>query len=609
MNTMSSFRQRATRVGAYALAALMISAGITSCGKKGGESGSKDNEAAGDPVTGDWVIVHALSDAESLNLITATDATSQELHGYMYETLTSTDPYTLETIPWIADSVGKISEDRLSYEFRLRKDAKFNDGKPVTGEDFIFYLKCIKNPLIENAAPLRGYYSRVDRLELINGDKYHLRAVMNEPYYLGEQFIGGMYAFPKHIWDPQNISDKFTFEELNKNDPNKNPAIQQMADIIEDVQKNFDKKYLIGSGSYQFDEFRRNERISLVRSPNYWNKAHKYGAAYPDKIVYRTINDPNAAVAALKSGEIDFQPVMEKVNFNQERNKLPEYKLKPAIYDYPAYSYIGYNEQKPIFKDKLVRQALSRALDRESIIKTIYFGMARPVQSPLFYKRPECDTTLPIIKYNLDEAKKLLTQAGWSDSDGDGIIDKVIDGKKTDLRFKILLNSGNKRREQTALIFVDALKKLGIDAGTTSLEWATFLQRTRDGDFDAFVGGWAMSVLEGDMYQIWHSKSAEQGGSNHIHYANPQVDQLIETIRGEFDYNKRKEMLKQIQQIIHDDQPVTFLVSEKLTGAYSDRYQNVEFIAPRPCYNASWWWVPKSAQKYKSTAPTTASAN
>jgi peptide/nickel transport system substrate-binding protein len=222
-----------------------------------------------------------------------------------------------------------------------------------------------------------------------------------------------------------------------------------------------------------------------------------------------------------------------------------------------------------------------------------------PSQSPIELRRPEYDSTIPIIKYDLEAAKQLLTQAGWSDSDGDGILDKVIDGKKTKFDFKILLNSGNKRRESMALIFVQALKKIGINASTSTIDWALFLNRTRDGDYDAYIGGWAGNVTEGDMYQIWHSKSAERGGSNYVKFRNQRVDQLIEQIRGEFDFAKRKAMYKEIQQVINDEQPYNFLVTEKLTGGYHERFQNAQFYAPRPCYNPAWWWVPQGMQKYE----------
>lgn len=536
----------------------------------------------------DKVVIHAGSDPETLNLITATDVTAQELHGFMYETLTSTDPFTLGTIPWIAESLATVSSDKRSYTFRLRTDATFSDGKPVTGEDFIFYLKCIKNPYIVNAAPVRGYYSRVERIELIDGDKYRIRAVMSEPYYLGEQFIGGLYAFPKHIWDPKNLSDRITFDELNRNDPNRNPAIKQLADIIQDERKSFDKKFLVGSGSYMLERFEPSERIVLVRNERYWNKEHRYGASLPKRLEWRSSYEENV-IAALQNGRLDMLPIIEKSTFEEIKEELADYGLKPGFYDYPAYSYIGYNQRNPIFQDRRVRRALSHAVNIDSMIHTVFYGLATPVRSPILNRRPEFDSTLPAIPYDLDVARKLLTEAGWSDSNNDGILDKMIKGKLRDFRFTILIIDGNARRLRIASIFAEALHELGIGTEVIMQDWPTFLQRTRDGEYDAFVGGWATSVLEGDLYQIWHSESAREGGSNHVGYKNREVDKLIEKIRGEFDFEKRKEMYQRVQRIIYEDQPYTFLVSEKQICIYSNRFDNVEFFAPRPCYNPAWW--------------------
>lgn len=580
------------------LAALLTSIVATACGgSSDGDRGDGRTErasAGGTPEKGDWVFIWNMSDPQTLNYLTSTDAVAQEIHGYMYESLTTTDWEAAEPIPWIADSLPRISDDKLSYEFSIRKEAKFADGTPVTGEDFIFFLKALKNPYITNAAPLRSYYTRVDRAELIDNDPYRLRVVMSEPYYLGHQYAGGLLAMPKHIWDPENLSDKVTFEELNNADPNKNPAIQQLADAIQDVNKGMSAEHLIGSGLYKFDKWVRNDRVELVRNENYWNSDHKWGKAYPDRLIWKTINDANAAVAALKSGNLDFYSNIEKVLYVREKPRFAQNNIQPAEYDYPSYAYIGYNQGREMFADKRVRNALAHALNRQEIIKSIYFGYARPIESPIGYRRPEADTTLPIIQYDLAKAKQLLAEAGWTDSNGDGILDK--DGKP--FRFTILLNSGNKRRESIAIVFINELKKIGIDASTQSLDWALFLDRTRDGEYDAYIGGWAMNVQEGDMYQIWHSESAENGGSNYVKFKNDRVDALIEGIRSEFDYEKRKEMYKQIQQIIYEEQPYNFLVTEKYTGGVADRFENVNFYAPRPCYFAGEWWVPRGRQKY-----------
>lgn len=586
------------------LALLVVAAfsiALTSCGEQHGTTGGTAVvDTSGGPVTGDWVVIHSLSDPETLNLITASDAQASELQAYIYETLVTTDPVTLKYIPWIADSLPTISADNKVYEFHLRKEAHFSDGKPITGEDFIFYLKTIKNPLIEKAASIAGYYSRVDSAYLIDGDPYRLRVVMHEPYYLGEQFAGGLYAFPKHIWDPKNLSDNCSFKEFNAGDTT-NPATGQYASAIEEVERGMSKQYLVGSGPYVFREWRRNDRVVLERNPNFWNPKSSLGKAYPERLMWRTVTDYNPALVALRAGELDVMPKMEKVQYIRTKAIFPNIGLTPTEYDYPAYVYIGYNGSRSIFRDAAVRRAISHAINRDAIVEKIYFGMARPVQSPIFYKRPECDTTLPIIKYDLAVAAKMLDEAGWKDSDGDGMRDKVLDGKKTTFRFSIMLNQGNQARQQMAILLVSELKRIGIDASTETLDWSTYLKRLDGGEFDAYIGGWVMGVVEGDMYQIWHSKSAETGGSNRVQFKNPEVDKLIETIRGEFDFIKRLDLYRQIQRVINDEQPYNFLVSEIVTGAYSNRFRGVSWFPVAPCYNPGWWWTPVGAQRYRST--------
>jgi ABC-type transport system substrate-binding protein len=152
-----------------------------------------------------------------------------------------------------------------------------------------------------------------------------------------------------------------------------------------------------------------------------------------------------------------------------------------------------------------------------------------------------------------------------------------------------------------AVIFSDALAKIGVAANLSTLEWSVFLERLDGHDFDACMAGWAQPVTEGDMYQLWHSASSVVGGSNYCSFKNDRVDELIEKIRGEFDYEKRVPMYQEIQSIINREQPYNFLVAEERVGGVQERFRNVYFFAPRPCYNAGWWWVPKDQQKYTTS--------
>jgi peptide/nickel transport system substrate-binding protein len=205
------------------------------------------------------------------------------------------------------------------------------------------------------------------------------------------------------------------------------------------------------------------------------------------------------------------------------------------------------------------------------------------------------------VSYPFDPKKAMerLAEAGWKDTDGDGILDKVIDGKRIPFRFEIKINSGNAVRKSVALVLVDELKKHGIAASVRELDWTIFLNDVKNHDFDAVVLGWSMQTTEPDAYQVWHSSQAANKGSNAISYKNPRVDQILEQYRREFDPKKRIALYKEFQEILHDEQPYTFLHVRKTVSALHRRFQGVEVFPDglRPID----WWVPASSQKYVNT--------
>lgn len=582
----------------YALLTFFLLAFVSSgCRRNSPESNGKPdtNEA---PSQGDWVVQHLSADAENLNPSVSSDASSSEIFRYLYEKLAEIDPVTLVRKPIIAESLPNDTGNHLQYDFTIKKEAVFSDGKPITADDFIFYLKTLKNPALAEAEPHRGYLTDVYSAEKIDNDPKKIRFKMKKANCLAVQSITDqLYAVPKHIWDINNLSDKITWEMLDK--PNlKNPDLMAFAELMKDATKNSDPKFIVGSGMYKLQELKRNERVVFERNENFWQKGNPDFLAYPDRLVFRTISDYNAALSALKGGELDFISTMPKVLYTKSKPSFPPVKIEPCEYDYPSYDYIGYNAENPIFTDKNVRKALSYAVDRDEIISKIYFGMAKKVQTPLYYKSKESNPNIPLIEFNLDSTKAILSRAGWADSDGDGILDKVLNGKKTPFKFDICLNADNTSRNQVALIFIDALSKLGIKATVTGLEWSILLKRLKNHEYDATVSGWATDVFENDQYQLWHSSSAAKGGSNYISFKNKRADELIIKMRTEFDYAKRTAMNHEFQQIINDEQPCTFLISALRTGARSNRFNNVTYFSDRPGYSIANWWVASSSRRY-----------
>jgi len=545
------------------------------------------------PVTGDWLLAHILSDPEQLNPLTSNDAGATAILGYVVQSLLTRDPRSLELKPLLAEARPVISADKLTYTFKIRRDAHFQDGRKLTGEDVLFSIKAIKCPLV-NAPFARVYYESVIDAQLI--DEYTIRFAIKEPYFLNETMLGGIDVLPRHYYDPQNLLKDATIKDLN-GDPAK------LADNVKRFADQFNKNYSrnpMGSGPYKFHAWKTGQEVELVRDAKYWGIGKPdVDQAYLDRHKYRVINNIDAALTSLKSGALDsmsLQPLQHMQQTGTERFKQDFDKHE---YFSPNYTYLGWNNDHPIFQDKRVRKAMTYLANRKQMVKTILFNLGQVIDGPIYFHRPEYDKTLVSIPYDPKKALELLSEAGWKDSDGDGVLDKSVDGKKVPFRFEIKFNSGNATRKSVALTMQDELKKHGIAVTVRELDWTVFLSEIKERRFDAMILGWSMSVTEPDAYQVWHSSQAANKGSNHIGYKNPRVDKILEDYRREFDAKKRVELYREFQKILQDEQPYTFLFTPKSISAVSRRFRGVE-VLPIGGLRPLDWWVPAGAQKYSS---------
>ncbi|MBC8198169.1 MAG: hypothetical protein H8E60_09815 [Candidatus Marinimicrobia bacterium] len=556
---------------------------------------------------GDWIIVHELGDPDKLHPIVSTGASSTYIESMIFQTLMETDNETLELVPVLADGLPEISEDRLSYTYKIRKDAYFSDGTPITGEAFIFSLKAIKNPF-SDSAPSRNYYKDVQKAELVNGDPYKIKFTCSDVYFKHDLFIGGnLYAYPKHIYDPNGYMDEHTFSELDELllnseekdaiEFNKTPAFL-FAEYFNSTEVG---RNPIGSGPYLFKSWVTDDRITLERDHDYWGDkvAGKEKVNYVEKLIYKSVKEFSVALTGLKKGEIDMvRSLTPDLFYNQTNSKKFTENYNKETFYYPSYTYLGWNNAHPIFKDKMVRRAMTHLCNRKQIIESVYYNDGQIAKSSVYFKRPEFNDGIEPYSFNPEIARNLLKESGWADTDNDGILDKIIDGKRTKFKFRFLTNVGNEKRKQVGLIMVEEMRKVGIDADLQTMEWSVFLNNVRDHKFDAIILGWAMPITDSDPYQIWHSSQAENRGSNSISFKNERVDELIEKNRKEFDSKVRKKYMLEFQEILHEEQPYTFVVVPKSNISYHKRFRGIEIYPFRPGYDLREWWVPKTLQKY-----------
>jgi ABC-type transport system substrate-binding protein len=558
---------------------------------------SGDNAAGGS--TKNHVIWSTISDIQRLNPYISTDAHASYVQGEIWEPLNFSDPRTLEPSAGLA-SLPVISEDHSTFTYTMDPRAKWSDGKPVTSADVIYSFKTAMNPRVINSQQLRGYLLDIDSVYNPGGDAGKVEFRLKKTYYNTDRVLGQGYVLilPKHVLDPKNISDKISWKELHNNASN-DAAIKEYAEWFESAELARDPKFQIGSGAYIFTNWITNDRLILKKNPNYWAKDMKWREAYPDELIFKTISDQNAAFTALKSQDVDLIDGMTPEQYDQLDPSKNKGLRKDTVY-YNNYSFIAWNPLRPMFRDVATRRALTALIDRPSIIQHVLKGQAKMVEGPVPFTQPNVNPNLKQIGFNVDSGKRMLTEAGWSDTDGDGILDKVIDGKKTPFKFVFLTNAGNDTRKQILLVISEQLRKVGIDAQVSAIEWSVFLENTRQKSYDACYSAWAGNPTEDELYQLWHSSQASNKGSNFYSYKNPEADRLMENIRTEFDKDKRYQMHFQLQEMILKDQPLTFLFSSPARIGMVDRFDNVEFFRGRPGFDPRYFIV-RGANVQKQT--------
>lgn len=593
----------------FTAALLLIALLVSSCTRKQvtqNQNKDKDTTLAAidtnGAVIGDWVIQRELADPQKLNPITVQDAIGQEYSLYIFEKLLfAADRTTMDPIPWLAEGLPDISADHLIYTFKLKKNVNFSNGKPLTGDDVIFSFKAMKNPLVDDAA-LRNYYESLKKVELVDGDKYTIRFSLSKPYFKAMLVLGDLQIMSKEVVDADGLTDKYTWEECaDINAAQKNASLKKFAEFFNSEEMNRNPKLLIGSGPYIFDKWETAQYVQIIRNNAYWNRSGNFGMAYPSKLILKVIQDESAAVVAAKNKEIDLMYMMKPVDYVKTLGNAEQFDMRKADPTEPRFDYIGYNMKNPLFSDVKVRWALAYLLDRKTIIEKIHFGMAVPIQGPVYFQdKKHYNPDLPEIPFDPVKAKQMLSEAGWKDSDGDGVLDKMIDGKKIDFKFTYLLNT-NESRKMAVLVLIDELKKAGIQAEVQTLEWSVYLDKTKKHEFDATMGAWILSDYPPDEYQIFHSSQSKGEGSNFISYKNDEADKIMEQYRQEFDEAKRIELIRKLQKIFYDDQVYTFTWTPKAKYVYGARFKNVRWYpTPLTSYQLTEWWVPKANQKFNT---------
>lgn len=523
------------------------------------EHGNRDWDASYPPESGGTMINAMNGEPSGLIAMLAGESAASAIASNIFNTLLKYDK-NIEIEGELAQS-WQVSPDQKTITFTLKPGMKWADGAPLTSADVLFTWKVVTD---ENTrTPYGADYKLVKRAEA--PDPLTFRVTYEQPYAPALDSWAGLQILPEHLLKGQDINTTA-----------------------------FARKP-VGSHYYQLDEWKHGERISLKRNPN-----ATQGTARIDHLVSRFIPDPASQFLELMADNIDIM----NLNTIQYARILParkELSSKVALYKElgNAYTYLGFNLKRKPFDDKRVRQAINYAIDKQELIDGVLLGLGEPIASP--YK-PGTRWTNPNLRpypHDIAKARQLLKEAGFADTDGDGILDK--DGQP--FSFEILTNQ-NPERVKSATFIQRQLKQLGIETSIRQLEWASFIGRyIKTGDFQAVVLGWGLGY-EPDQFNIWHSSQQEPGQFNFIGYNNPKVDELLERGRLELDPDKRMTIYHTFAEELLEDSPIVYLFAGYGLPAIHKRVKGIDNPAPPAGigHNSDDWYIPAPLRRNEISA-------
>jgi peptide/nickel transport system substrate-binding protein len=498
-------------------------------------------------------VVGITADLESVNELTAfTTAVSNHYLFRMFLHLVEEAPDFLDRPPTFEPKLAERwewSDDHLALTFHLRDDVVWTDGTPVTAEDVRWTWQAQVHPDVA----WEGDYAKRGIRDVEVLDPHTVRFHFTQVYPAQLLHANEGVILPKHAWS------QLPFSQWRQ-------SARWFAD------------HLVTNGPFRLESWKPGQELVLGRNERYYEE----GLPKLDRVVFRVVPDQSSLLTQLLSGELDFVSGISPED-------APEVESAPhlELVDYWSIGFIffAWNNRTPYFEDVRVRQALTLALDRFSMVDGLWGPFARVGVSPIISTVWAHNSSLEPWPYNPARARELLAEAGWKDTDGDGLLDR--NGRP--FRFEMLVHSGNRQRQDAVVMAQEQLRPLGIQLQVKLLDFNAFVAEITAGTYDACIAGLNMGT-DLELRYLLHTSEIDSG-LNYAHYSNPEVDRLLDETYRQREPADMKPYLDRIQEIIHHDQPLTFLWESKRLNAVNKRLRGAKPHFLSPFANLEEWWI------------------
>lgn len=541
---------------AFALSLLLLGA----CSKEKPVQPQPVAEDENTPQDGGTLIRRLPSDVNTLNPVLVNSRYEHWVASYLFTPLLQLDANLLPTTTGSLTDKYEISPDGKRYTFHLNPKATFSDGTPVRASDVLFTISKIADPKSESTQ-FAGQFELFDEANS-HADDAHNTVVVAFKDVLAPQLVSFtvVHPIPQHVYSQGDFKTGYTATA-------------------------------VGAGPYKLVRRVPGKEIVLERRADFWGVR-----PHIQTILFKVISDDNTAWQAIKRGDVDETMISSDVWVRESRSPDLLKTMDFRRFYMLAYNYIPWNTRDPMLSDKRVRRALAMCVDMQSVINDIYHGTARAMNGPFTPDQWSYNPEVPVIRYDPDEAKRILNSLGWTDTNGDGILDK--NGKPFAL--EMVVGAGNNTSMLQAQLYQSWLKNVGVDLKITTLDPSAFFDRVLHGNYQTSYLAWDLDP-DPDPRALFHSSQFPPAGQNLVFYKNPTADALIDQGRHELDHSKRVAIYRQLHALLADDQPYTWTVQVSTKWAIAKRVKNVKESKGWGFY--LWypgeldWWIPKGQQK------------
>jgi peptide/nickel transport system substrate-binding protein len=537
-------------------------------------------------------LVQTAAEPSTLNYYTTTEGRTRTILKYhILESMFRLSEQDVQKLDKRLATSWSISEDKLAITFNLRRGVQWSDGAPFSADDVIFTFNVLRDPNVE-AEGYRGSFVDIKTVEKVDDHTVVVR--FKRKYWKGLYSFGvGLNIIPKH-WYQRRVAE---YARANSVSPfSAEPGEAGFGECFNNIQEP-----PVGTGPYHMPEggWDRGKSLTFQRNDNWWRHKLEPGNWNIGTIKWRFIRDHTQQLNQTRQQKIDIIVVKK----DEWLDSLSKEKAISNNYVYQNYDHIGlgynyvvWNCRKFPFNDSRVRRAMTHLVDRKGLLRDLWRDngvVATCMNKPIY---PEYNTDLVPLGFDPEKAAALLAASGFKDLDGDGILDKEVDGEIKAFEFVLKIPSGITEYERVASRMQEAMRKVGVKMNIHPLEWATFIQDLYKQQFDA------MSLYNGfsdpwiDNYEDVHSKEDKPRGGNISGLHVPELDELAETARQEFDREKRVPLYHRMYEILHKEQPMTLLVHGRVNVLVHKRFKNITIR--HAGMRSTYWWVNPKDRRY-----------